>query len=110
MTPPDSLSNGGAELERAGSGIKLTADARRVLTVLADGGKVEGRKVVPFGHRYRLYQAGSTCGETISKSAMLALIGHALLTAKPLDELCDQIDYTANDRGRDAAKRGGVAW
>jgi hypothetical protein len=85
------------------SSVRLTSEARRVLKALADeGGRIEGRRVVPYPHTFRLVTPG-TLGDssTIHPNAVHALVEGGLIKASPLDPpLCDKINYAITDAGR----------
>lgn len=79
----------------------LTAEARRVLKALANGGRIEARKTPPFKHRFYLLPADTTgAGERLATATVTSLLGAGLIGARAVDPLADRIEYTITDAGR----------
>lgn len=90
----------------------LKGDARRVLTALAEckDGRIEGRRIIPYPHRFHLKIPGMVATPSVSSNSLHALLSNGLVGATPRDfPLCDHIDYAITGAGRELIKSRRVA-
>lgn len=85
----------------------MTGETKKVLRRLAEGGRIEARRVFPFPHTFRLLAADdATEGSDVGLSTIDHLVNGGFVRIATADRHHDRFSYVISDSGCQAAKAG----